>query len=56
MVDRYYYFIVSPKRVILLGSSNNLDEAESKAIEKLETKIDQFIGKKFIFCKNNKYL
>lgn len=51
IVDKYYYFIVSPKKVILLSSSNNLDEAKSKAIKKLEPKIDKFIGKKLIFVK-----
>lgn len=51
MVDKYYYFIVSPKKTILLSSSNNLDEAKSQAIQKLEPKIEQFIGKKLIFVK-----
>ena len=51
MVDKYYYFIVSPKKTILLSSSNDLDEAKSLAIKKLEPKIEQFIGKKLVFIK-----
>lgn len=51
MVDKYYYFIASPKRVILLSSSDDLNEAKSQVIKKLEPKIDQFIGKKLIFVK-----
>jgi hypothetical protein len=51
LVDKYYYFIVSPKKVILLSSSNDLGEAKKLAIEKLEPKIEQFIGKKLIFVK-----
>jgi len=50
-VDKYYYFIVSPNKTILLSSSNNLEEAKLKAIKKLEPKIDTFIGKKLIFVK-----
>lgn len=50
-VDKYYYFIVSPKKTILLSSSNDLDEAKSKAIKKLEPKIDTFVGKKLVFVK-----
>ena len=45
LVDKYYYFIVSPNKTIQLSSSNDLDEAKSKAIEKLEPKINTFIGK-----------
>lgn len=51
MVDKYYYFIASPKKTILLSSSNNLNDAKTKAIKKLEPKIDTFIGKKLIFVK-----
>ena len=51
MVDKYYYFIVSPNKTIQLSSSNDLDEAKSKAIEKLEPKINTFIGKKLVFVK-----
>jgi hypothetical protein len=51
MVDKYYYFIASTKRIILLGSSNNLSDVKSQTIKKLEPKIDQFIGKKLIFVK-----
>jgi len=50
-VDKYYYFIVSPNKVILLSSSNDINEAKSKAIEKLEPKIDTFVGKKLVFVK-----
>lgn len=28
LVDKYYYFIVSPKKVFLLSSSNDLEEAK----------------------------
>ena len=50
-IDKYYYFIVSPKKIILLSSSNDLDEAKSLAIKKLEPKIEQFIGKKLVCIK-----
>ena len=50
-VDKYYYFIVSPNKTILLSSSNNIEEAKSKAISKLEPKINTFIGKKLVFVK-----
>lgn len=51
LVDKYYYFIVSPKKVIFLSSSNDLGEAKELAIKKLEPKIEKFIGKKLIFVK-----
>lgn len=51
LVDKYYYFIVTPKKITLLSSSNDLGEAKKKAIEKLEPKIERFIGKKLIFVK-----
>ena len=51
MVDKYYYFIVSPKKISLLSSSNNLNEAKALAIKKLEPKIELLIGKKLIFIK-----
>ena len=50
-VDKYYYFIVSPKKTILLSSSNDLDEAKSNAIKKLEPKVDTFVGRKLVFVK-----
>jgi len=51
LVDKYYYFVASQKKIILLGSSNDLAKAKKMAIEKLEPKIDKFIGKKLIFVK-----
>ena len=50
-VNKYYYFIVSPNKTILLSSSNDLEEAKNEAILKLEPQIDKFIGKKLIFIK-----
>jgi hypothetical protein len=51
LVDKYYYFVASPKKIILISSSNDLAKAKKMAIEKLEPKIDKFIGKKLIFVK-----
>ena len=50
-VNKYYYFIVSPNKTILLSSSNDLEEAKINAIKKLEPKIETFIGKKLVFIK-----
>lgn len=51
LVDKYYYFIVSPKKVIKLSSSNDLNEAKKLALKKLEPKINEFIGNELIFVK-----
>ena len=51
LVDKYYYFIVGPKKIILLSSSNDLREAKKLALKKLEPKIDEFIGNELIFVK-----
>ncbi len=51
LVDKYYYFIVGPKKVILLSSSNDLREAKKLALKKLEPKINEFIGNELIFVK-----
>ena len=51
LVDKYYYFIVGPKKIILLSSSNDLGEAKKLALKKLEPKIDEFIGNELIFVK-----
>lgn len=51
LVDKYYYFIVTPQKVILLSSSDNLQEAKKLALKKLEPKIDEFIGNELIFVK-----
>ena len=50
-VDKYYYFIVSSNKTILLSSSKDLEEVKFKAIKKLEPKIETFIGKKLVFVK-----
>jgi hypothetical protein len=50
-VDKYYYFIVSPNKTILLSSSDNLKDVEEKALSKLKPKINTFIGKKLVFVK-----
>ena len=51
LVDKYYYFVATSKKITLLSSSSDLAEAKKLAIEKLEPKIDKFIGKKLIFVK-----
>ena len=51
LVDKYYYFVATSKKISLISSSNDLVEAKKLAIEKLEPKIDKFIGKKLIFVK-----
>ena len=51
LVDKYYYFIVSPKEVIQLSSSDDLGVAKELALKKLEPKIDEFIGNELIFVK-----
>ena len=49
IVDKYYYFIMSPNKIVQLSSSNSLNDAKEKAIEKLEPKITNFIGKSLVF-------
>ena len=51
LINKYYYFIVSPNKIILLSSSNDLEEAKKKAISKLEPQINKFIGKKLVFVR-----
>lgn len=50
-VYKYYYYVVSPAKTILLSSSNSLADAKEKAIKKLEPQIKKFIGKKLVFIK-----
>lgn len=42
LVDKYYCFIVSPKK-LFLSLSNCLGKAKKLALKKLEPKIDEFI-------------
>jgi hypothetical protein len=51
LVDKYYYFIATPKNIILLSSSDDLNEAKQLALKKLEPKINEFIGNELIFVK-----
>lgn len=51
LVNKYYYFIVSVNKTILLSSSNNLNDAKENAIKELKPQIDKFIGKKLVLVK-----
>lgn len=48
-VDKYYYFVISPKKTILLSSSNDVNKAKKDALDKLEPQINKFINKKLVF-------
>ena len=49
--NKYHYFITSSSKTILIGSSNDKNEAKQLALKKIEPQIDNFIGKKLILIR-----
>lgn len=49
--DKYYYFVVTQNKTVLISSSNTISDVKKLALEKLQPNIVNLIGKKLVFVK-----
>ena len=53
-INKYHYLFVTKKKVILLSSNNSSSEAKEKTLNKINSKLDSFIGKTIVKLKVSK--
>ena len=50
-INKYHYLFVTKKKIILLASNNSSTEAKEKTLNKINSKLDSFIGKTIVKLK-----
>ena len=53
-INKYHYLFVTKKKIILLASNNSSTEAKEKTLNKINSKLDSFIGKTIVKLKVSK--